>query len=76
MTKKITPGRYRHFKGNEYQVLDVARHSETDELMVIYRPLYGDFNLWARPLSMFFEEVEHEGKTMPRFSLLAADEPN
>ena len=64
----LQPGRYRHFKGGEYQVIDVARHSETDEDMVVYRPLYGEGRLWVRPLGMFLEEVERDGETVPRFS--------
>lgn len=66
----IKPGRYRHFKGNEYQVLGVARHSETGEEMVIYRPLYGEKALWVRPLEMFTEQVERDGRRMPRFAPL------
>jgi cyclomaltodextrinase len=62
------PGRYRHFKGREYQVIGVARHSESEELLVVYRPLYGEGLLWARPLPMFSEEVEHEGVRQPRFA--------
>ena len=61
------PGRYRHYKGGEYEVIGVARHSETDELLVVYRPLYGDGGLWARPLAMFAETVTHEGARVPRF---------
>ena len=49
----IKPGRYRHFKGNEYQVIGMARHSETEEEMVVYRPLYGEGGLWARPAAMW-----------------------
>ncbi|NLW80947.1 MAG: DUF1653 domain-containing protein [Desulfovibrionales bacterium] len=66
----IRPGRYRHFKGGEYEVLGVARHSEGLEDMVVYRPLYGQGRLWVRPLSMFTEDVLHEGKTCPRFALV------
>ena len=65
----LRPGRYRHFKGGEYEVLGVARHSEGLEDMVVYRPLYNDTGLWVRPLSMFMETVERDGKTQPRFSL-------
>ena len=64
------PGRYRHFKGGEYEVLGVARHSETDERVVVYRPLYGDGGLWVRPLAMFLETVEHAGRTISRFTYL------
>ena len=60
-------GRYRHFKGGEYEVLGVARHSETDERLVVYRPLYGEGGLWVRPVAMFLETVEHDGRTVPRF---------
>ncbi len=63
----ITPGRYRHFKGNEYEVLGVARHSETLEDMVVYRALYGDGGLWVRPASMWSETVEKDGYRSPRF---------
>lgn len=66
----ITPGRYRHFKGNEYEVLGVARHSETLEDMVVYRALYGDGGLWVRPASMWSETVEKDGYRGPRFVLV------
>jgi hypothetical protein len=66
----LRPGRYRHFKGGEYEVLGVARHSEGLEDMVVYRPLYNDTGLWVRPLSMFTETVERDGKTQPRFTFL------
>jgi len=66
----VKPGRYRHFKGGEYQVIDTATHSETDEDMVVYRPLYGEGKLWVRPLHLFLEQVEKDGQTIPRFSLL------
>ena len=61
------PGRYRHFKGNEYELLFVARHSETLEEMVVYRALYGERGLWVRPASMWNETVERDGKTYKRF---------
>lgn len=71
------PGTYRHYKGNNYQVYGTARHSETGELLVVYRPLYGAGDLWVRPLSMFCETVEYEGKTLPRFSLIdSAGDPH
>ena len=58
----VLPGRYRHFKGNEYEVLGMARHSETEEEMVIYRTLYGERGLWVRPAAMWCETVERDGK--------------
>lgn len=64
------PGRYRHYKGREYEVIDIAQHSETRERLVLYRCLYGDCGLWVRPLSMFLEEVEVNGECIPRFSYL------
>ena len=66
----VRPGRYRHFKGNEYQVLGVARHSETEEEMVVYRALYGEGGLWVRPAAMWAEEVELDGKRQPRFAYI------
>ncbi len=64
------PGRYRHFKGGEYEVIGVAQHSETREPMVVYRPLYGEGGLWVRPLAMFMETVACDGETIPRFLYL------
>ena len=61
-------GRYRHYKGNFYEVIDVARHSETEEELVVYRLLYGDHSLWVRPLAMFTEQIEHNGVRQPRFA--------
>ena len=66
---ELKKGQYRHYKGNLYEVIDVARHSENLEYMVVYRALYGDFGLWVRPLSMFIEEVEIDGKLLKRFEL-------
>ena len=66
----IPLGKYRHYKGNDYQVLGVARHSETEEPFVVYRCEYGDFSLWIRPLAMFVEEVELDGKKQPRFAFV------
>ena len=63
----VEKGRYRHFKGGEYEVLFTARHSESEEELVIYRALYGEGLIWARPLRMFSETVLHEGKEVPRF---------
>jgi len=68
--QSIRPGRYRHYKGKDYQVIDLARHSETEEWMVVYRCLYGDHSLWVRPLSMFRGSVELAGEQVPRFSRL------
>lgn len=67
----IAPGRYRHYKGGEYEVLGVARHSETLEPVVLYRPLYNDSGLWVRPFAMFVGDVEIEGKRQPRFARTA-----
>ena len=61
------PGRYQHYRGRFYEVLGVARHSETDEELVVYRPLYGDHGLWVRPKAMFVESVLIEGRETPRF---------
>ena len=66
----ILPGRYRHFKGNEYEVISIARHSETEEPLVVYRALYGDRGVWVRPAEMWTETVEREGKNCPRFALV------
>ena len=64
------PGRYRHYKGGEYEVIGIARHSETDERVVVYRPLYNDSGLWVRPLAMFTETVLVEGIPTPRFAYI------
>lgn len=66
--REIQPGRkYRHFKGNEYLVLHLAKHSETMEPLVVYQALYGDLGIWVRPLAMFLEEVEKNGMMVKRF---------
>ena len=70
----IKPGRYRHFKGNEYEVIGTAKHSETLEEMVVYRALYGEFGLWVRPASMWEETVERDGKTNQRFTYIGDEE--
>lgn len=70
----IKPGRYRHFKGNEYEVIGTAKHSETLEEMVVYRALYGEFGLWVRPASMWEETVERDGKTYQRFTYIGESE--
>lgn len=67
---EIKKGRYRHFKGNEYVVLAVAKHSETLEEMVVYQALYGEMGVWVRPKSMWDEEVEYNGKTVKRFTYI------
>lgn len=69
----IKAGLYQHYKGPFYQVIDVALHSETEVPLVIYRALYGDKGLWARPLSMFLETVTVEGVAKPRFALCEPD---
>ena len=64
---ELKPGRYRHFKGNEYELIAIASHSETLEPMVVYRALYGEQGLWVRPQEMWTEAVEREGYCGPRF---------
>jgi hypothetical protein len=68
----VQPGRYRHYKGHEYEVLGVARHSETEQEYVIYRALYGDGGLWVRPTEMFLETVLIDGHPCPRFQFLTS----
>lgn len=68
---EIKIGRYRHFKGNEYQVIAIAKHSETMEDMVVYRGLYGDNPVFVRPVSMWNEVVERDGKTFKRFEFIS-----
>ena len=67
---EIKPGKYRHFKGNMYEVIATATHSETLEEMVVYRALYGDCGVWVRPASMWDETVEHNGETVSRFTFI------
>ena len=74
MKDEIKIGRYRHFKGNEYEVLYVAKHSETLEEMVVYRALYGDHGVWVRPAAMWNETVERDGVTFRRFTYLGDGE--
>ena len=71
MMETVRPGRYRHFKGNEYLVIGVALHSETRESVVVYRPLYGDGGLFVRPLAMFVETVNRDGVERRRFEWVA-----
>ena len=66
----IKKGRYRHFKGNEYEVLFVAKHSETLEEMVVYRALYGEGGIWVRPAAMWEEEIERDGRRFKRFEYI------
>ncbi len=68
---QIQTGRYRHYKGGEYAVIGVARHSETLELMVVYRPINDDIGWWVRPLAMFFGDVDIDGVCQPRFVRIA-----
>jgi hypothetical protein len=67
-------GRYRHYKGKDYEVVGVARHSETLEPLVVYRPLYNASGLWVRPHAMFFEQIEIDGRRQPRFARVAVPE--
>jgi len=64
---EVRPGRWRHYKGRDYEVIGLARHSETEEPLVVYRTLYGDVLLWVRPLAMWQETVELDGGRVPRF---------
>ena len=69
----IALGKYQHFKGNFYQVLHIAKHSENEELMVVYQPLYGENpGIWVRPLDMFDEVIERDGKTLKRFTFISS----
>ena len=68
--EEIKKGRYRHFKGNEYEVIGTAKHSETLEEYVVYKALYGDGDLWVRPASMWNETIERDGKTFKRFEFI------
>lgn len=67
----LQPGLYRHYKGPEYRVFGTAIHSETEEVLVVYQALYGEFGHWVRPLTMFTETVVVEGKEVPRFDRIA-----
>jgi hypothetical protein len=72
----LQPGIYQHYKGAHYRVLGLARHSESEEWLVVYQALYGERGMWVRPLTMFCETVEVEGGSCPRFALIeAADAP-
>ena len=69
MEEEIKLGRYKHFKGKEYKVLHIAKHSETLEPIVVYQALYGDFGIWVRPAAMWNETIEHNGAQIKRFEL-------
>ncbi|AEF22880.1 protein of unknown function DUF1653 [Pseudomonas fulva 12-X] len=69
----LQPGLYRHYKGPDYRVLGVAKHSETEEEVVVYQALYGEYGLWVRPLAMFTSQVELDGEQVPRFALVEAE---
>ncbi len=69
--KTITAGLYQHYKGPQYEVMEVAQHSETLEYLVVYRALYGEFGLWVRPLEMFAEMIEFQGKQVERFKRIS-----
>ncbi|WP_353233614.1 DUF1653 domain-containing protein [Diaphorobacter ruginosibacter] len=70
----IEPGVYRHYKGNLYEVIDTVRHSETLESLTLYRALYGERGLWVCPSAMFGENVQIDGKTLPRFARVTNDQ--
>ncbi len=67
-------GVYEHYKGNRYTVIDTAHHSETEELLVLYRPMYGDETLWVRPFNMFFEQVSVDGELVERFKYIGSED--
>ncbi|MBR1457583.1 MAG: DUF1653 domain-containing protein [Oscillospiraceae bacterium] len=73
MENELRPGRYRHFKGGEYELLYLARHSETEEEMVVYRALYGERGIWVRPAAMWNEEIVRDGKTVRRFTYIGGE---
>lgn len=73
---ELKPGKYRHFKGGEYELLYVAKHSETLEPMVVYRALYGEGGLWVRPAAMWTEQVDREDYSGPRFVYIKTQKPS
>jgi hypothetical protein len=73
--RPVPPGRYRHYKGPEYEVLQEARHSETEEVLVVYRALYGERGVWVRPKAMWLEMVTVDGREVPRFAPVDAVPP-
>ena len=75
MANEPAPGLYRHYKGGEYRVIGTARHSETGELLVVYRCLYDNNSLWVRPLAMFMDRVVIDGREVPRFALCGSGLP-
>ncbi|MEK7649489.1 MAG: DUF1653 domain-containing protein [Patescibacteria group bacterium] len=75
MSNDARLGEYEHYKGKRYKVIGVAQHSETLEELVVYQKLYDDQSLWVRPLKMFLEDVEVEGKKVPRFRFIGAERP-
>jgi len=70
MSENIKLGKYQHFKGGQYEVLGIAKHSESLEELVVYKALYGAGELWIRPIKLFFDEVDFEGKKVPRFKYI------
>lgn len=72
--EEIKLGKYRHFKGNEYEVIALATHSETGERMVVYRALYGDGGVWVRPASMWNERIESDGQVFSRFTYIGGEQ--
>jgi hypothetical protein len=73
--RPVPPGRYRHYKGPEYEVLHEARHSETEEALVVYRALYGERGVWVRPKAMWLQTVTVDGREVPRFAPVDAGPP-
>lgn len=74
MKELVIGGIYKHYKGNEYKVIGVAKHSETLQEMVVYRALYGEMGLWVRPKTMFLERIQKDGKEIERFSFIKKEE--
>ncbi|MCE2594177.1 DUF1653 domain-containing protein [Motilimonas cestriensis] len=72
MKPTLKTGTYQHYKGSQYQVIDLAIHSETEQWMVLYRPMYGDAELWVRPYEMFIENIVIAGEEIPRFEFIKA----
>ena len=70
MNNQLPKGKYRHYKGDFYKVIEIAKHSETLEEMVVYQALYGEFDHWVRPLKMFIEDIEIDGQIQKRFEFI------